>query len=142
MRAHLSVLLGLILLAKAWGYYLGRFDLLTSDRGVVQGASYTDVNAQLPALTFLTIVAVICAVMFFVNARYRVWSLPIIAVGLLLLVSILLGTAYPAFIQQFRVNPNEQQYERPSSSATSRGPSARSDSIGSVWRSSHPSVPP
>jgi hypothetical protein len=112
VRAHLSVLLGLILLAKAWGYYLGRFDLLTSDRGVVQGASYTDVNAQLPALTFLTIVAAICAVMFFVNARYRVWSLPIIAVGLLLLVSILLGTAYPAFIQQFRVNPNEQQYEK------------------------------
>jgi uncharacterized membrane protein (UPF0182 family) len=111
VRAHLSVLLGLILLAKAWGYYLGRFDLLTSDRGVVQGASYTDVNAQLPALTFLAIVAVICAVMFFVNARYRVWSLPIIAVGLLLIVSILLGTAYPAFIQAFRVKPNEQQKE-------------------------------
>jgi uncharacterized membrane protein (UPF0182 family) len=113
VRAHLSVLLGLILLAKAWGYYLGRFDLLMSDRGVVQGASYTDVKAQLPALTFLAIVAVLCAVMFFVNARYRVWSLPIIAVGLLLIVSILLGTAYPAFIQQFRVRPNEQQYERP-----------------------------
>jgi uncharacterized protein len=111
VRAHLSVLLGLILLAKAWGYYLGRFDLLTSERGVVQGASYTDVNAQLPALTFLAIVAVLCAVLFFVNARYRVWSLPIIAVGLLLLVSILLGTAYPAFVQQFRVSPNEQQYE-------------------------------
>jgi uncharacterized membrane protein (UPF0182 family) len=112
VRAHLSVLLGLILLTKAWGYYLGRFDLLTSERGVVHGASYTDVKAQLPALTFLAIVAVLCAVMFFVNARYRVWSLPIIAVGLLLLVSILLGTAYPAFIQQFRVAPNEQQYER------------------------------
>jgi uncharacterized protein len=111
VRAHLSVLLGLILLAKAWGYWLGRFDLLTSERGAVEGASYTDVNAQLPALTFLTIVAVLCAVLFFVNARYRVWSLPIIAVGLLLLVSILLGTAYPAFIQQFRVAPNEQQYE-------------------------------
>jgi hypothetical protein len=113
VRAHLSVLLGLILLAKAWGYYLGRFDLLVSERGVVHGASYTDVNAQLPALTFLTIVAVICALLFFVNARYRVWSLPIIAVGLLLIVSILLGTAYPAFIQQFRVSPNEQQYELP-----------------------------
>jgi uncharacterized protein len=111
VRAHLSVLLGLILLVKAWGYYLGRFDLLSSEHGVVQGASYTDVNARLPALTFLTIVAVICAVLFFVNARYRVWSLPIIAVGLLLLVSLLLGTAYPAFIQQFRVAPNEQQRE-------------------------------
>ena len=113
VRAHLSVLLGLVLLAKAWGYYLGRFDLLTSHRGVVHGASYTDVKAQLPALTFLAIVAVICALLFFVNARYRVWSLPIIAVGLLLLVSILVGTAYPAFIQQFRVGPNEQQYELP-----------------------------
>lgn len=111
VRAHLSVLLGLVLLAKAWGYWLGRFDLLTSDRGFVEGASYTEVNAQLPALTLLTIVAVLCAGLFFVNARYRAWSLPTIAVGLLLLVSILLGTAYPAFIQQFRVNPNEQQLE-------------------------------
>jgi uncharacterized protein len=113
VRAHISVLLGLILLVKAWGYWLGRFDLLTSERGVVQGASYTGVNAHLPALTLLTIVAVLCALLFFVNARYRAWSLPIIAVGLLLLVSILLGTAYPAFIQQFRVNPNEQQLEEP-----------------------------
>ena len=111
VRAHLSVLLGLILLAKAWGYWLGRFDLLNSDRGVVQGASYTDVTAELPALTFLSIVAVLCAVLFFVNARYRVWSLPIIAVGLLLLASILLGAAYPAFVQQFRVSPNEQDLE-------------------------------
>ena len=125
VRAHLSVLLGLVLLAKAWGYWLGRFDLLTSERGVVHGASYTDVNAQLPALTFLAIVAVICAVLFFVNARYRVWSLPIIAVGLLLLVSILLGTAYPAFIQQFRVSPNEQQYELPYHRAKHRWDAAR-----------------
>ena len=80
-RAHLSVLLGLIMLAKAWGYYLGRFDLLTSTRGVVEGASYTDVNAQLPALNFLMIAAVICAVLFLVNIRVRLWSLPVIAVG-------------------------------------------------------------
>jgi uncharacterized membrane protein (UPF0182 family) len=113
VRAHLSVLLGLILLARAWGYWLGRFDLLNSDRGVVQGASYTDVTAQLPALTFLSIVAVLCAVLFFVNARFRVWSLPIIAVGLLVLASLLLGAAYPAFVQQFRVSPNEQDLEEP-----------------------------
>jgi hypothetical protein len=112
-RAHLSVLLGLIMLAKAWGYYLGRFDLLTSTRGVVEGASYTDVNAHLPALNFLAIVAVICAVLFFVNTRVRLWSLPLIAVALLALTSVLLGTAYPAFVQQFRVRPNEQQYEAP-----------------------------
>ena len=112
-RAHLSVLLGLIMLVKAWGYYLGRFDLLESTRGVVQGASYTDVNAQLPALNFLAIVAVICAILFFVNIRLRIWALPIIAVLLLAIVSVLLGTAYPAFVQRFRVAPQEYQREQP-----------------------------
>ena len=110
-RAHLSVLLGLIMLVKAWGYWLGRFDLLTSRRGVVEGASYTEVKAQLPALNFLAIVAVICAILFFANIRLKQWSLPIVAVGLLAIVSVLLGTAYPAFIQQFKVKPNEQQLE-------------------------------
>ena len=110
-RAHLSVLLGLVMLVKAWGYWLGRFDLLTSTRGVVEGASYTEVNAQLPALNFLAIVAVICAVLFFLNIRTKQWSLPIVAVALLAIVSVLLGTAYPAFVQQFRVKPNEQQLE-------------------------------
>ncbi|MDP9330509.1 MAG: UPF0182 family protein [Actinomycetota bacterium] len=113
VRAHLSVLLGLIMLAKAWGYYLGRFDLLTSKRGVVEGASYTDIHAQLPALTFLAIVAVICSVLFLVNIRVRLWSLPLIAVALLGVVSVVLGTAVPAFVQHFNVKPQEQQRELP-----------------------------
>ena len=113
VRAHLSVLLALIMLAKAWGYYLGRFDLLTSSRGAVDGASFTDVKAQLPALTFLFVVALICAILFLINIRVRLWSLPVIAVGLLALVSVLLGAAYPAFVQQFRVKPQEQQREAP-----------------------------
>jgi uncharacterized protein len=113
VQAHLSVLLGLIMLVKAWGYYLGRFDLLTSPRGVVEGASYTDVNAELPALKLLMIVAVICALLFFANIRVRVWALPIIAVGLLAIVSVLLGTAYPAFVQRFKVAPQEFQREQP-----------------------------
>ena len=112
-RAHLSVLLGLVMLVKAWGYWLGRFDLLTSRRGVVEGASYTEVHAQLPALNFLAIVAIICAILFFLNIRLKQWSLPVVAVGLLAIVSVLLGTAYPAFIQQFKVKPNEQQLEQP-----------------------------
>lgn len=111
VRAHLSVLLGLIMLVKAWGYYIGRFDLLTSPRGVVEGASYTDVHAQLPALNLLAIVAVICAILFFVNIRFGNWALPVISVLLLALVSILIGTAYPAFVQNFSVKPQEFQRE-------------------------------
>jgi uncharacterized membrane protein (UPF0182 family) len=113
VKAHLSVLLGVILLVKAWGYYLGTFDLLTSPRGTVVGASYTDVNAQLPALRILIFIAIACAVLFFVNIRLRGWALPVIAVGLLALASIVAGAVYPAFVQRFRVTPQELQRERP-----------------------------
>lgn len=112
VKAHLSVLLGLMMFTKAWGYYLGQFDLLTSPRGVVAGASYTDVNAQLPALRILVFIAVACAILFLVNIRLRGWALPVIAVGLLALVSISAGAAYPAFVQRFRVAPQEFQREQ------------------------------
>jgi uncharacterized protein len=113
VKAHLSVLLGLIFLTKAWGYYLGKFDLLTSKRGVVNGASYTDVKAQLPALKLLVFIAIVCAILFLVNIRRRGWALPVIAVGLLGLSSFVVGGAYPAFVQRFRVGPQEFQKEQP-----------------------------
>jgi uncharacterized membrane protein (UPF0182 family) len=113
VKAHLSVLLGLIILVKAWGYYLGQFDLLSSTRGVVFGASYTDVKAQLPALRILVFIAIACAVLFLVNIRLRGWALPVIAVGLLALVSIIAGGAVPAAVQRFSVAPQEFQKERP-----------------------------
>jgi uncharacterized membrane protein (UPF0182 family) len=111
VKAHLSVLLGLIVLVKAWGYYLGRFDLLVSPRGVVTGASYTDVHAQLPALTLLVFIALACAVLFLVNIRFRGWALPVLGIGLLALVSIIAGAIVPAVVQKFQVDPQELQRE-------------------------------
>ena len=106
---------------KAWGYYLGTFDLLTSPRGVVAGASYTDVKAQLPALRILIFIAVACAVLFFVNIRLRGWALPVIAVGLLALVSVVAGAAYPAFVQRFRVGAAGAPARAPVHRAQHRG---------------------
>jgi uncharacterized membrane protein (UPF0182 family) len=111
VKAHLSVLLGVIVLVKAWGYYLGQFDLIVSERGVVTGASYTDVHAQLPALRLLTFIAIACAILFLVNIRFRGWALPGFGVGLLFLSSIVVGAAVPAFVQKFRVGPQELQKE-------------------------------
>jgi len=112
VKAHLSVILALMALVKAVGYYYARFDLNFSSRGVVDGASYTDVNAQLPALTLLTVIAVIAAGLFIWNIWRRGWVLPIIAVGLWGLISLVAGTIYPAFVQNFQVNPNELAKER------------------------------
>jgi uncharacterized membrane protein (UPF0182 family) len=107
VKAHMSVLLGLIVLLKAWGYRLDQLELVYSARGQVTGGSYTDVNAQLPALKLLVVIAIVAGILFLVNIRLRGWLLPAAAVGILGLTSIIAGGLYPAFVQRFRVTPNE-----------------------------------
>jgi uncharacterized membrane protein (UPF0182 family) len=110
-RSHLSVLIGLIVLLKAFAYWLDRYGLAFSERGYVQGPHYTDVNAVLPAKNILIGIAVICALLFFANIVVRNILLPAGALGLLVVSSIVLGGIYPAYTQQFRVKPNEIQRE-------------------------------
>lgn len=112
-RAHLSVILGVFVLLKAAAYWLDRFGLSFSRRGFVNtGASYTDINAVLPAKTILIFVALICAALFFANVFSRGWALPSIGLGLLALCALLIGGLYPAIIQQFQVKPSEVDKER------------------------------
>jgi len=111
VKAHLSVLLGAMALLKAFGYWLQRFELNFSTRGHVQGASYTDVKAQLPALNMLIVISIVAAALFFVNRWLKGWVLPIIAVGLWSFVSVVLGSIYPTIVQKASVEPNEQQKE-------------------------------
>jgi uncharacterized protein len=113
VHAHLSLLLGCIVLLKAWGYRLDQFTLVFSPRGVVTGASYTDVHAQLPALRLLMVVAPVCALLFFLNLRSRDFTLPVAGTLLLVLSSVLIGGLVPAFVQRFQVTPQELQREEP-----------------------------
>jgi uncharacterized membrane protein (UPF0182 family) len=110
--AHLSVLLGALALIKAYQYWLGTFGLNYSERGTVTGASYTDVNAQLPALRLLAIISIISAVLFLVNIRFRRLALPLAAVGIWVLTAFLAGTVWPFAVQRFSVEPQEPQRER------------------------------
>jgi len=112
-RAHLSVLLGIVILLKSYAYYLDRFGLAFSDRGRVQGPGFTDVNAVLPAKNILIGIAVVCALLFFANIVVRNIMLPAGALGLLVVSSVVIGGIYPAYTQQFRVKPNEIQREAP-----------------------------
>jgi uncharacterized membrane protein (UPF0182 family) len=112
-RAHLSFLLGLFVLLKAVAYFLDRYGLAFSLRGVVQGPSYTDVHAVLPAKTILVIIAVVCSGLFFANIAYRRWTLPIVGFGVMVISAIVVGGVYPAIVQQFQVRPNEADKEAP-----------------------------
>ncbi len=111
-RRHLLVLVALLLALKAWGYYLDQLGLLGSSRGVVAGASYTDVHAVLPGLRLLTLVALVSSLLALVAVFARGWVLPAVSVGLLFLVSLGVRGVYPAFVQKFRVAPQESQAER------------------------------
>src|SRR6185369_13646565 len=110
-RVHLSVLLGIFVLLKAAAHYLDRYGLLFNERDGRTGASYTDVNAVLPAKTILMFVALICAVAILANIFLRWVQLPAIAIVLLLLTSIVASGIYPAIVQQFSVKPNANEKE-------------------------------
>ena len=113
VRSHLSILLACIALIRAVSYYLDRFEITFSTRGVVDGATYTDVHAKLPAINLLIAISVLAAGLLIYNVRRRGWVLPGIAVGLWMFVAVIVGTAYPAFIQRFRVEPAESVREAP-----------------------------
>ena len=113
VKAHLSVLLGVLALLKAAGYFLQRYELVYSSRGVVDGAGYTDVKAQLPALNLLVLISLFAFALFLVNILRRGWVLPVIAVGVWALISVVIGAAYPATVQKFRVQPTESTKELP-----------------------------
>jgi uncharacterized membrane protein (UPF0182 family) len=114
-RAQLAILAGIFVLLKAVAYYLDRYELLYSDRNQnFYGATYTDLNAVMPAKLILLVISVICAAAFFAAVFRRNLQLPGIAVVLLVLSSVLVGAAWPAVLQQFVVAPNANEREAPS----------------------------
>ncbi len=112
-QVQFSVLLGLLVLLKAFSYWLDRFGLTTSDAKLFTGVSYTGDHAILPSKEILAVIAVLCAVLFFANVVRRTWLLPGVGTVVLILSAILLGALWPAALQQLRVRPSEPVKEAP-----------------------------
>jgi len=112
-QTHLFILVAILLILKSWGYWLNTYKLLYSTRGVIFGAGYTEIHADLPVLRILMILSLICAFIFFLTARKKVWKLPLGGIAILIIASILLGGILPEIIQKAIVLPNESIKERP-----------------------------
>src|SRR5262244_1921488 len=112
-RTHLLVLGAVALALKAIGFWLDRFELVFSPRGIVFGAAYTDIYASLPVLGALAVFAALCAVACL--AQIARSGLRLVAGGLIALALVwVVGLGiYPALLQRFRVTPNELAAERP-----------------------------
>ena len=112
-QVHLSVLFAALAVVRAVDYWFSRYDLTRSTRSVVQGATYTDVNAQLPATQLMILVSLAVAVLFLANFRQRGWRLPILATVLWIVIAVTAGGVYPAVVQRFIVQPNVSTRELP-----------------------------
>ncbi len=109
-RRQLSFLAVALFLVLAFGAWLRIPQLLTTQSGVLFGASYVDVHARMPAYRFLAVAALVGAAL----AAYQAFAIrlrPIVAaIGLYFAVA-LAGTLYGGIIQRFVVAPNEQVRE-------------------------------
>lgn len=113
MRAHLSILGMIFLFGMALGYWINSRELVYSTRGVVEGASYTDVNAQIPANYILLGISLVAAILLGVNVFRRQLALLVGTVAIWGVAAVLIGSGYPAAVQSVRVRPNELGKERP-----------------------------
>ncbi|MFK7800520.1 MAG: UPF0182 family protein [Anaerolineae bacterium] len=113
MRRQLAILGSVFFVLLAINYNLNRYELLFSERGVVFGAGYTDINASLYALYIQAAAAAVVAIALLYNF-YKLEFRPVIYAGVLWLIAIIgVGGIYPSILQSFVVVPNELARERP-----------------------------
>ncbi|MCF8010072.1 MAG: UPF0182 family protein [Clostridiales bacterium] len=111
-RFHLSAIAAVFFVIKAWGYLLDQYRLLFSNSGVIFGAGYTDIHARLLALKILFVISLITAVIILINLFMHRFKYVLYSIGALMIVSIVLGSLYPAAIQNLIVSPNELVKEK------------------------------
>ncbi len=113
LKRHLGVLASLFLLSLGIGFAFDRFGLLTTEHGVLYGASYTDVHVRLTMLAVMSVLSVVAAIIIPLFAARRSLAIPLIALLMLAGAYILGLTVYPSTIQSFQVSPNESVLEQP-----------------------------
>ncbi|MGH7516522.1 MAG: UPF0182 family protein [Gemmatimonadales bacterium] len=112
---HIAILLATLFTLSALRLWFADVpDLLYSSTGPLIGASYTDLNARLPALRISAAVAALAAVAVLIGtARGRLAQAALWAVGIYLGVAIVGRVLLPGVIQKFVVAPTELTRETP-----------------------------
>ena len=105
VRRHLGILAAVASVIIGAYYWIGRYSLLTQSGDNIDGAMYADVNATLPAHSI--------ALLFLIAAFRGTWRLPTIGVVVTVVAALVIGGAYPALIEQFRVRPNARSLNAP-----------------------------
>jgi uncharacterized protein len=117
-RRHLCGLGGSFLLVVSLSYWLSRYQLLYSSRGVSYGASFTDIAVQLPVYTGLSGLTLVISGLLLWQAVYRgakpfTGKFVLYSAGIYLGLASGLGLILPVAVQSFIVQPNELAREQP-----------------------------
>ncbi len=111
-RMQLATWAGIFMLLKAVSYWLDRYELLNNRQNTFTGASYTDINALLPAKIVLLLIALVVAAAFFAAIFLKNLAIPAMATVLMLVSAGAIGVAWPLAVEQFSVDPNRATKER------------------------------
>ena len=111
-RRHLTWLAAAFFVVLALGAWLARVHEIVMPSGIIQGASYADVHARMPAALALMAAALAGAALAVASAIGGSRRL-LIAGAALYAVTMVGGGAYAAMLQRFAVTPNEQVRETP-----------------------------
>ncbi len=113
-RLHLGGVLSAFLMLLAGRLWLGRYLLLLDGTSSVQGIfGFADAEARLPAMETLTVLCLAAAGGVLWGAWRDRGRTVIASIGALALATLVIGRAYPAFVQRFQVEPNELDRETP-----------------------------
>lgn len=113
VRRHAAILAAIASMLVAANFWLERYDLLLANNKKFSGASFTDINATLPGLTTLAIVSALVSVLFIVAAVRNVFKPALTGIAAGVVASLVVGWAYPALVQTFKVTPNAVEMESP-----------------------------
>ena len=112
-RAHLLALGAAFFFLSTLGFWLDLNEILFVKRGVVFGPGYTDVTTQLWVLRLLMALCPLAGLSIVYFIFRPNWRIPA-AIVLAFLAALIAGRElYPAFVQKFKVVPNEIVLERP-----------------------------
>ncbi len=134
-QQHLYSLAGALFLVTSVSHWLGRYEILYSQEGVVYGAGYTHIHVLLPVNIALAGLTLVLGLLFMARMAIGPWRHPIAqrpakapkgwwtdfshssllakGVGGYLLLALLGLVVAPMVVQRLVVQPNELQRERP-----------------------------